>query len=97
MARKNNSEHTNGQQVLKRISGKNNINMNGSTVVGSMNSNHLGMTNSNIPNINNLSMLYSVEPNKKFRETMNGVSNSMMAGSITSSPNKRIKTISKKK
>jgi hypothetical protein len=51
MARKNNNEHTNGQ-VLKRISGKNNINMN--------NMNHLAMTNTNFTNMSNLSMLYAV-------------------------------------
>lgn len=57
MARKNNSEHSNGQQVLKRISGKNNIN----------NMNHLAMTNSNFTNMSNLSMLYAVEPTKKIK------------------------------
>jgi hypothetical protein len=88
MARKNNSEHTNGQQVLKRISGKNNIN----------NMNQLAMTNSNFTNMPNLSMLYAVEPNKKMKETNGGVTSSLvMTGSITSSPNKRMRTISKKK
>ena len=55
MARKNQSEHNSGQQVLKRISGKNNMN---STNTNNMN--HLGMTNSNMANMTNLSMLYSV-------------------------------------
>ena len=60
--------------------------------------NHLAMTNSNLSNMSNLSMLYAVEPNKKVREQIGGTASSLvMAGSITTSPNKRMRTISKKK
>lgn len=60
--------------------------------------NHLGMTNSNLTNMSNISMLYAVEPNKKIRQPIvGGTSSMMMKGSMTSSPNKRMRTISKKK
>ena len=60
--------------------------------------NHLAMTNSNFTNMSNLSMLYAVEPNKKIKQPIGAVTSSLvMTGSITSSPNKRMRTISKKK
>jgi hypothetical protein len=72
---KNNSEHmavkpigeNNQQHVLKKISGKNNVN--------------LGATLTNIS-------MYTVEGAKKLKET---------TGGVTFSPNKRLRTMSRKK